>query len=53
MSLNFNLLIWCVCVCVCVCVLTSIHSEGFIILDQVGYQGTDQRWYVEDVEFLC
>ena len=33
----------CVYVCVCVCVFTSIHREGFICLDQVGYQGTDQR----------
>ena len=34
----------CVCVCmyVCVCVFTSIHHEGFICLEQVGYQGTDQ-----------
>ena len=37
----------------CVCVCTSIHPEGFIYLDQVGYQGTDQRCYVEDVKFLC
>ena len=34
-------------------VFTSIHREGFICLDQVGYQGTDQRCYVEDVNFLC
>ena len=47
----------CVCVCararVCVCVFTSIRREGFICLDQLGYQGTDQRCYVEDVYFLC
>ena len=41
-----------VCVCVCVCVFTSIHRESFICLDQVGYQGTYQRCYIEDVEFL-
>ena len=56
----------CVCVCVCVCmcmycaqvcvcvyVFTSIHREGFICLDQLEYQGTDQRCYVEDINFLC
>ena len=43
----------CVCVCVCLCVFTSIRREGFICRDQVGYQGTDQRCYAEDVEFLC
>ena len=32
----------CVCVCVCVCLFTSIHREGFICLDQLRYQGTDQ-----------
>ena len=42
-----------VCVCVCVCVFTSIHREGFICLDQLGYQGTDKRCYIEDVNFLC
>ena len=33
----------CVCVCVCVCesVCMSIFQEGFICLDQLGYQGTD------------
>ena len=36
----------CVCVCVCVCVCTSIR-EGFICLDQVGYQGTYQQCYVD------
>ena len=41
-----------VCVCVCVSVCTSIHHVIFICLDQVGYQGTDQRCYVEDVELL-
>ena len=44
------------CVCVCVCGggggFTSIYREGFISLEQVGYEGTDQRCYVEDVEFL-
>ena len=46
------------CVSVCVGegwgvgVFTSIHREGFISLEQVGYEGTDQRCYVEDVEFL-
>ena len=40
-------------VCVCVCVFKSIHGEGFICLDQLGYQGTDQRCCVEDVGFLC
>ena len=43
----------CVCLCVCVCVCTSIHREGFICLVQLGYQGTDQRCYVKDVNFLC
>ena len=33
-------------------VFTSIHREGFISLEQVGYEGADQRCYVEDVEFL-
>ena len=42
-----------VCVCVCVCVFTSIHREGFICLDQLGYQGADKRCYIEDVNFLC
>ena len=42
----------CVYMCVCVCVFSSIHREGFICLDQLEYQGTDQR-YVEDVNFLC
>ena len=37
----------CACVCVCVCVFTSIHREGFIYLDQLGYQGTDQRCCVD------
>ena len=39
----------CVCVCVCVCVFTFIHREGFICLDQLECQGTDQRCYA----FLC
>ena len=43
----------CVCVCVCVFVCNSIHSEGFICLDQLDYQGTDQWCCVEDVYFLC
>ena len=43
-----------VCVfCVCMCVCTFIHHEAFICLDQLGYQGTDQQCYVEDIEFLC
>ena len=37
----------------CVCVFTSIYHEDFICLDQMGYQGTDQLYYAEDVEFLC
>ena len=40
------------CVRVCVCVCTSIHRKGFICLDQLKYQGTDQRCYVEDVSFI-
>ena len=36
-----------------VCPFTSIHGEDFICLDQLGYQGTDQPCYVEDVDFLC
>ena len=36
----------------CVHVFTSIHREGFICLDQLGNQGTNQRCYVEDVNFL-
>ena len=43
----------CVCVRVCVCVCTSIHYEGFIRLDQLECQGTDQRCYVKDVFFIC
>ena len=43
----------CVCVYVCVYVFTSIHCEGFICLDQLEYQGTDQRCCVENVSFLC
>ena len=38
---------------VCVCVFTSIDREGFIRLDQLECQGTDQRCRVEDVSFLC
>ena len=41
------------CMCLCVCVLTSFHREGFICLDQLGYQGPDQRRCVEDVGFVC
>ena len=37
----------CACVCVCVCVFMSIHCEGFICLDQVGYQGTDLRFMLK------
>ena len=40
------------CVCVCVCIFRSIHREGFICLDQLGCQGTDQRCCVEDVGFF-
>ena len=47
----------CVCmyvfVCLCVYVCTFIYREGFIFVDQVGYQGTDQRRYVEDGNFRC
>ena len=32
----------------CVCVFVTIHCEGLICMDQLGYQGTDQRCYVED-----
>ena len=42
----------CVCVCLCVCVFPSIHGEGFICLEQLEYQGTDQRCCVEDASFL-
>ena len=42
----------CVCVCACVCVFTSIHSEGFICLDQLECQGTDQRCFAEKVSFI-
>ena len=41
-----------VCMCVCVCVCVSIHREGFICLDQLEYQGTDQQCCVEDATFL-
>ena len=45
----------CVCVCVCVwlCVFTSFHREGFICLDHLRYQGTDQQCCADDVGFLC
>ena len=43
----------CVCVCVCVCLFTSIHSEGFICLDQLRYQRTNHQCYVEDVIFYA
>ena len=43
----------CVCVCVCVCVFMSIHRAGFICMDQLHYQGADQRCCVEGVIFLC
>ena len=36
---------WCVC--------TFIHREGFICLNQLGNQGTNQGCYVEDVNVLC
>ena len=51
--INHKLLSQYVCVCVCVCVFTSIHCEGFICLDQLECQGTDQQCYVKDVSFLC
>ena len=47
--LNNNFL----CVCVCVCVFMSIHHEGFVCLNQLGYQGMDQQCYVKDINFLC
>ena len=43
----------CVCVCLCVCVFMSIYREGFICLDQLECQGTDQQCCVVDVSFLC
>ena len=36
-----------------VCVFTLIDHEGFICLDQLKYQGTNQRCCVEDVSLLC
>ena len=36
-----------------VCVCSSIHREGFTCLDQLDNRGTDQRFHVEDVIFLC
>ena len=39
--------------CVCMCVFTSIHREGFICLDQLDWQGKDQRCFVEDISVLC
>ena len=49
----FVCVVCCVLCVVCVCVFTSIHREGFICLDQLGYYGTDQRCCVENVGFLC
>ena len=43
----------CVCVCVGARARTSIHREDFICWDQLDYQGTDQRCYVDDFSFLC
>ena len=45
----------CVCVCACAraCVFTFIHREGFIFLDQLECQGTDQRCCFKYVSFLC
>ena len=31
------------CVCMCICVYTPIHCEGFICLDQLECQETDQQ----------
>ena len=47
----------CVCVCVCACVrvrvcIISIHREGFICLEQLECQRTDQQCCVKDVSFL-
>ena len=42
----------CVCLCVYVCVFTSIHREDFICLDHLEYQGTEQRYCVEDISSL-
>ena len=39
--------VWCVCVCM------SIHHKGFICLDQLENQGTDQQCSVEEVYFIC
>ena len=38
--------------CIFFIVFPSIHREGFISMEQVGYEGIDQRCYVEDLEFL-
>ena len=48
-----NIMFSCLSLCVYVCVFTSIHHEGFICLDHLGYQETDQQCYLEDVNFLC
>ena len=40
-----------ICVCMCVCVCTSIQRKGFICMDQLECQGTDQQCCVEDVYF--
>ena len=37
---------------VCVCMFTSIHRYRFICLGLI-FQGTDRRYCVEDVSFLC
>ena len=37
---------------ICVSVFPSIHRKGFICLEQLECQGTDQRCCVEEVSFL-
>ena len=51
-----NLVVCAVCACVRVrtraCVCKSIHPEGCICLDQLEYQGTDQRRCVVSAKTL-
>ena len=45
----------CVCMCLYMCVLKFIYRvclTGFICLDQLKCQGTDQRWCAWDISFL-